>query len=77
MTLGITFLIIFLPIIAILIASNFAVVTGYLQNTLSVISNVPAVAGSLWSVLPSYITSAILAVLVLTLSVALLRRIVS
>lgn len=75
MTVGLAFLIIFLPIIAIFIASNFAIVTGYLQSALSVISGVPAVAQSLWNVLPSFVSSIVIACLVLTLSVSLLHRI--
>lgn len=76
MTLGITFLLVLLPLIGIFIASNFAVVSGYLQNALAYVMDVPAIAGSLWGLLPGGVTGFITALFVLSLSVALISRII-
>lgn len=76
MTLGIAFLILFLPVIAYFIADNFTVILGLFNNAVSYLSSVPAVAGGLWSVLPSYLTGFIIAVLTITLTFNLLRRII-
>lgn len=75
MTLGITLLILFLPLIGIFIGTYFDTITSMLSSALSVLDTVPAVAGGLWAVLPSQITELIIALLVLSLSVYLLQRI--
>lgn len=76
MTIGLAFLILFLPVIAFFIADNFTVILGLFNNAVSYLSIVPAVAGGLWSVMPSYITGFVIAVLTITLTFSLLRRIV-
>lgn len=77
MTIGITFLIIFLPIIAFFIAQNFVTVYNYFIGALDYIASVSSVGVGLYNALPSYITDLIIAILILYLTYALLRRIIS
>lgn len=76
MTLGIAFLILFLPIIAVFIANNFEIVTGYFTAALQNIQTVPQTANSLWSLLPGTVTVFIISLIVISLSASLIKRIV-
>lgn len=76
MTLGITLLIIFIPIIAIFIGTYFTTITEFLSSALSTLEVVPVIAQSVWAVLPSQITSLIIGIVVITFSVWLLQRII-
>lgn len=77
MGIGIAFLILFLPVIAYFIADNFETILGLFSNALAYLSTVPAVAGGLWSVLPSYMTGLVIAILTIILTYNLLRRILA
>lgn len=76
MTLGITLLLLFAPLVGIFIGSNFDTIAGYVDNALSILAPVPDMANALWNILPSGVTNFIIAVFVIGLSVALIRRIV-
>jgi len=77
MTIGITFLIIFLPIIAYFIAANFAACYALFSSAVTYISNLTSVGSGMYNILPSYLTELIIATLILTLSYSIMRRIIS
>lgn len=76
MTLGITLLLLFIPVIALYIGTNFNTVTSMVINAFAVLARVPASVGDMWSLIPYMVQEFIMVLLVITLSVTLIKRFV-
>lgn len=76
MTLGITLLLLFIPVIAIYIGTNFNTVTSLVINAFTVLQSVPKAVNDLWSIIPYMVQEFIMVLFVITLSVQLIKRFV-
>lgn len=76
MTLGITLLLLFIPVIAIYIGTNFENVTSMINNAFAVLELVPNSVSEIWGIIPSMVQDFIVALFVITFSVTLIKRFV-